>query len=143
MFAVMLGVAMWRGAGCIGLVVAIACCQIPAVYAQPQFTGHSAPMPGGTNPAVMLSQPGPDSSYQPEYLNEYGSLTRQMPQIYLDSTLTQPLLSFINPLSDKEILVTQSPEGGWAGPEIVLGAQFRASGLAAHTNQRDKFPYQG
>ena len=84
------------------------------------FTTYSAPNQG-TQPA---------SSFP-------GGLLR------LNSTMTRPLLDFVNRQSEKELLLMSQGAAACNGPEIVVGAQFRASAMVGHTNSTNKFPYQG
>ncbi|MBL8817427.1 MAG: LbtU family siderophore porin [Planctomyces sp.] len=63
--------------------------------------------------------------------------------IRLETNTTAPLLDFMNRQSDKEILLMLPPNNFACYPELIVGAQFRASGLVAHTNTADKFSYLG
>lgn len=57
--------------------------------------------------------------------------------------MTRPLLDFVNRQSEKELLLMSQGAAACNGPEIVVGAQFRASAMFGHTNTTNKFPYQG
>lgn len=61
----------------------------------------------------------------------------------LDSTYTRQMLDFQNRQGDKEVILLEQSflTGGETG--LTIGAQFRASGLFAKTNRRDKFSYLG
>jgi hypothetical protein len=62
--------------------------------------------------------------------------------LHLDSDTVRPMLDFVNRQTDKELLLMADQHGGTA-PELIVGAQFRASAFAAETSQTDKFSYLG
>jgi hypothetical protein len=84
-------------------------------------------------PPVMIS---PERVFATPSYADAGGFVR------LDSDTTLPLLDFVNRQSDKEILL-MSGESHSGGPELVLGAQFRASAMVADTNTTNKFSYLG
>ena len=61
----------------------------------------------------------------------------------LNSPMTRPLLDFVNRQSEKELFLMSKEAVACNGPEITIGAQFRASAMVGHTNTANKFPYQG
>lgn len=66
----------------------------------------------------------------------------ELPQVLLDSPFSSVMLDFQNRQSEKELNLLRSLPSG-DQPHVVLGGQFRGSGLIATTNTADKFPYLG
>lgn len=114
--------------------------------------GHSVPIPSGSAPAY-----GPPTVYDPvdqranwssqsapvETWIEAPQHTITVPAIRLDTSVTEPLLDFQNRQTGKQLLVLESQRENCETPSVVLGAQFRASALAAYTNRANKFSYLG
>lgn len=63
--------------------------------------------------------------------------------IGLDTRLMSSMLDFQNRQGDKQVLLLENSAGSNGHPHVTLGAQFRASAMAAETNRRDKFAYLG
>lgn len=64
--------------------------------------------------------------------------------LILDPSVTGPLLDFQNRQSDKERLLLQNDGSGrQTYPQIIVGAQFRASAIFGKTNSANRFPYLG
>lgn len=65
-------------------------------------------------------------------------------QIHLDPAITTPMLDFQNRQSDKELfLLNRNFEGSNTYPQVIVGAQFRASAIFGRTNAANRFPYLG
>ena len=63
--------------------------------------------------------------------------------ISLNTPITSTLLDFQNRQTGKQLFVLESQRQSCSHPSFVVGAQFRASAMAAHTNTADRFPYLG
>lgn len=140
------------------------------LQAQGRYSGHSfsdtepplySPLPAGseelntpqTDPPFQLPQVDsrPQNPFQQQVYSDspvagpYDQPVQRVPGglIRIDSATTQPLLNFVNRQSDKEILLMSSGAVACNGPEIIVGAQFRASAMAARTNTTNDFPYLG
>lgn len=133
-----------------------------SAHAQGRYVGHTS---SSFEPPVYCSPAGTTSSasYQTDQQFPNESLipsdsfttypaTNQVTQqassfpgglLRLNPAMTRPLLDFVNRQSEKEILLMSQGEVACNGPEITVGAQFRASGMVGHTNTTNKFPYQG
>lgn len=92
---------------------------------------------GDFPPGALIDQPG----YYPEPpLNSRPGEVFNFVQI--DSYYSRRMLDFQNRQTDKQLLVLNDlAESGY--PSLVLGAQLRASFLAAGTNRANKFSYLG
>lgn len=143
------------------LFVATVCADDPtATYrspAMPTFGGHSTwyEPPGGYEP--LPPEIPVDGEYEavPAIANdgyEFGQpccpaevrpfeLTQA---IGLNVAVTEPLLNFQNRQTEKQLLVLDGQRNvACQGPHAYLGAQFRASFLAAQTNSPNRFSYLG
>jgi hypothetical protein len=96
-----------------------------------------------TSPAAVIS--GPTFSpgmISPEQVFTTPSQSIVGDFVHLETETTLPLLDFVNRQSDKEILL-MSGQSQSDDPELVIGAQFRASALLADTNTTGKYSYLG
>ncbi|MEZ6066175.1 MAG: LbtU family siderophore porin [Planctomycetaceae bacterium] len=67
----------------------------------------------------------------------------QVPWLGLDAATTAPMLDFQNRQGDKQLLLLDSHARSGGETKVILGAQFRVSGIAAQTNSANRFPYLG
>ncbi len=63
--------------------------------------------------------------------------------IGIDTPTTWSMLDFQNRQGDKQLTLLQSQAHQSLYPRILIGGQMRVSGLLAHTNSPNRFPYQG
>lgn len=81
-------------------------------------------------------------AFTPE--NSLSQATAQASPIHLDPSVTAPMLDFQNRQSDKELFLLRNDlANGNTYPQVIVGAQFRASAIFGRTNTADRFPYLG
>jgi len=110
----------------------------PTQYGSPNGIPQQPYLQGGS-PQMdeMLFE---DPSYQP-ILQSNGSAPNF--EIRLDTPTMMHMLDFQNNQGNKELTLLNSQAQQDGFPTLVLGAQFRGSGLVGHTNTAEKFPYLG
>lgn len=111
-------------------------------YPEQPFAGPASPTEYGTadyDPTVCAPN-GCDPNTHLATAEPF-DLTRA---IELDTAVTEPLLNFQTRLSGRQLFVLDSQRDvACRGPHAILGAQFRASALAAYTNSENQFAYLG
>jgi len=121
--------------GCFA-VADVAMSQNPTANYRSAPVGHSfAQQP----PQAVVPQPPTDWVGEPPVFTSGPS---GLPAIRLDTDLSERMLDFQNRQSDKQLELLKGNQS-IDRPEIILGAQFRGSGLVAHTNATSKFSYLG
>lgn len=122
--------------GCF-VVAGVASAQNPTANYRSAPTGHS------------FAQQAPQHIVSPVPVTDWGgepplfsAEPADLPAIRIDTDLSQHMLDFQNRQSDKQVdLLNGNHSAG--EPEIILGAQFRGSGLYGQTNTPNKFGYLG
>lgn len=98
----------------------------------------------GDTPTVSPMMPTDYGSLPYVPSSDFSQPAARAATLILDPSVTGPMLDFQNRQSDKErFLLQNDPQSNQTYPQIIVGAQFRASGIFGKTNSADRFPYLG